>query len=206
MTGITTAKRRLASNVSRRSREGKIKWLRDRIEPGATVLLVGVAPAGTGRLQVNNVVERGVAEFTDAHALVYEGQDPKLGIPWTAGDGCDLPFPDQSFDYVVSNAVIEHVGGPERARRMLAESRRVARLGAFHTTPDRWFPVEVHTQVPLLHWLPRDRQQAAFSRVGKPFWRPEDYWLFGRRDFAGLDQGFSVARMNAMTLVASWAA
>lgn len=199
-------RRELASAMSRRSREGKVTWLADRIKPGATVLLVGVSPVIPFGVDTNNVVERGVAGFTDAHALVYDGDDPGLGIPWSNGDGCALPFDDDSFDYVVSNAVIEHVGGPARAKLMLSESRRVARLGAFHTTPDRWFPIEVHTQVPLLHWLPRGRQQAAFARIGKPHWTPENYWLFGRRDLAALDRSFMVERLNAMTLVTSWLA
>jgi hypothetical protein len=197
---------KLASAVSRRSREGKVAWLANRIKPGARVLLVG-ATAWTGNgVATNNIVERGLVEFTDAEALVYDGGDPGLGVPWTVGDGCALPFEADSFDYVVSNAVIEHVGGPERAKLMLSESRRVARLGAFHTTPDRWFPIEVHTQVPLLHWLPRDRQQAAFTRVGKPHWKPESYWLFGSRDLGRLHQDFAVERMNAMTLAAAWTA
>jgi hypothetical protein len=87
---------------------------------------------------------------------------------------------------------------------MLLESRRVAKRGAFHTTPDRWFPIETHTRVPLLHWLPRTWQGAAFARVGKPQWNTSYYWLFGRRDLAGLDPAFAVERMNPMTLVALW--
>lgn len=197
-------KRQLAGAVSRRSREGKVAWIRERVKPGASVLLVGATAWGGNGVATNNVVERGVAAFADAHALVYDGGDPGLGIPWSTGDGCALPFDDDSFDYVISNAVIEHVGGPERAKLMLSESRRVARLGAIHTTPDRWFPVEVHTQVPLLHWLPRDRQAGAFARVGKSYWNTEHYWLFGRREFGRLDGAFSVERMNAMTLVACW--
>ena len=52
-----------------------------------------------------------------------------------------------------SNAVIEHVGGRAEQRRFVDESLRVAPR-AFVTTPNRWFPVEVHTRLPLVHWLP----------------------------------------------------
>jgi hypothetical protein len=38
---------------------------------------------------------------------------------------------------------------------MVAECARVARKGFCLTTPNRWFPVEFHTQLPLLHWLPK---------------------------------------------------
>jgi ubiquinone/menaquinone biosynthesis C-methylase UbiE len=83
---------------------------------------------------------------------------------FVVADGCDLPFEDDSFDYVHSSAVLEHVGSRERQARMLAESARVARKGVWHTTPNRWYPVELHTQLPFLHWLPPVRFRA-FLRV-----------------------------------------
>lgn len=197
-------RKQLASAVSERSRSRKLAWAKERIEPGASVLLVGVAVPIEGGLGTDNVVERGLVEHADAHALVYEDGDPQIGCPFTQGDARKLPFPDGSFDYVFSNAVIEHVGGPDDARRMLSESRRVARKGAFHTTPNRWFPIETHTQLPLLHWLPRRWQHAAFAKAGKPYWNTDYYWLFGRRDLATLDPHFSVGRASRITLVACW--
>ena len=68
----------------------------------------------------------------------------------------DLPFEDRSMDYVHSSAVWEHVGNSENQQQMLDECLRVARKGVFLTTPNRWFPIEFHTQIPLLHWLPRN--------------------------------------------------
>ena len=44
-----------------------------------------------------------------------------------SGDACALPFADQAFDVVFSNAVIEHVGDVERQRRFVAEALRVGR-------------------------------------------------------------------------------
>ena len=199
-------RKQLAGAVARRSRAKKISWLRERIKAGSTVLVVGADTVahGAGALGVGNIVERGLGEFADIHALVYGTGDPGLGCPVTRGDARELPFPEKSFDYVFSNAVIEHVGGPESGRKMLAESVRVARLGAFHTTPNRWFPVETHTQVPLLHWLPRSWQPTAFARVGQPRWTPERYWLYGRDALARLDPRFHVERASPITLVAVW--
>ena len=51
--------------------------------------------------------------------------------------------------------------------RFIKELHRVARRVVCLTTPNRWFPVEVHTSVPLLHWLPPRAYRAvlAFTRL-----------------------------------------
>ena len=83
--------------------------------------------------------------------------------------------PDGAFDVVYSNAVIEHVGGRERQRRFVREALRVGRR-VFLTTPNRWFPVEVHTRLPLVHWLPDDLADRAYDLAGKP-WAKENHLL-----------------------------
>jgi hypothetical protein len=67
------------------------------------------------------------------------------------GPNLAFPFPDDSFDIVTSNAVLEHVGSVENQRDFIAELMRVARR-AFITVPHRFFPVEHHTGIPLLHY------------------------------------------------------
>src|SRR5262245_29099709 len=73
--------------------------------------------------------------------------------------GAPLPFPDRHFDVVFSNAVVEHVGSRASQAAFLREIARVGR-GFFVTTPNRWFPVEHHTGVPLLHYLPARAHRA----------------------------------------------
>ena len=68
-------------------------------------------------------------------------------IEYVPADGCALPFADGAFDVYFSNAVIEHVGGVDRQRAFVAEAVRVSRR-VFLTTPNRWFPIEVHTRLP----------------------------------------------------------
>jgi SAM-dependent methyltransferase len=201
-------KQHLSGYVSRRSRARKLELLRSRIAPGSSVLLVGVSVLRDGSWTgTENFVERGLAQHANATALVYDEQgEPDVDCPFVRGSALDLPFDDNSFDYVVSNAVIEHVGGPEAARQMVAESRRVARLAAFHTTPYRWFPIETHTQIPLAHWLPRGWQQPVFARLRKPYFNGRDYWLFGRRDFARACPGGQIHHAGAITLIGQWPA
>ena len=77
------------------------------------------------------------------------------GVRFRTANVLDLPFEDGSFDYVHSSAVLEHVGSTANQKRMIDECLRVARKGVCLTTPDRWFPVEFHTQLPIVHWLPK---------------------------------------------------
>ena len=64
-----------------------------------------------------------------------------------------LPFGDGQFDVAYSNAVMEHVGSRGKQQAFVRELCRVARA-VFLVVPNRWFPVEHHTAIPLIHFLP----------------------------------------------------
>jgi methyltransferase family protein len=97
-------------------------------------------------------------------------------------DGRALPFPDDHFDCVHSNAVVEHVGPEQEQRRFVHELVRVSKSG-FLTTPNRWFPIEPHRHWPFLHWLPRGVSVWYFRRrTGQNF----DVWLLSGRQFLRL--------------------
>lgn len=88
-------------------------------------------------------------------------------------DGTHLPFKDKSFDLVVSFATIEHVGCRKRQRSFVHELCRVGRQCCI-TTPNRWYPLEFHTIVPLLHWLPPQVFRSILKLMGKTFFAKEE--------------------------------
>ncbi len=95
---------------------------------------------------------------------VPRGQERgETGFTFVSGDGCRLPFRDQSFEIVFSNSVIEHVGSRDDQRRFAEEIRRVGRR-YWIQTPNRHFPVEQHLLTPFVHWLPRSWQRAWITR------------------------------------------
>jgi hypothetical protein len=96
------------------------------------------------------------------------------GLRFVLADGRSLPFADREFDYVHSNAVVEHVGSREKQVAFLREAWRVARKGIFITTPNRWFPVEFHTVTPLAHWLPAAAFRKLCKMRGLEFFTTED--------------------------------
>ena len=122
-------------------------------------------------------------------------------------EGGTFPFPDGAFDIAHSNAVIEHVGAPEAQERFLSEMVRVARAGMI-STPNRFFPIETHTLIPLLHWLGKERfdralhrvgvsrLERAFGAIGREFPASElkDLRLLSAGDLAGMARRLGVAR------------
>jgi 2-polyprenyl-3-methyl-5-hydroxy-6-metoxy-1,4-benzoquinol methylase len=100
-------------------------------------------------------------------------EDLYPGVKFIRANALDLPFEDRSFDLVHSSAVLEHVGNYENQARMIAECLRVARRGVCLTTPNRWFPIEFHTQLPLIHWLPKPVHRAICRATGYGFYAEE---------------------------------
>lgn len=80
-----------------------------------------------------------------------------------------LPFEDQEFDILFSSAVLEHVGTREDQAFFLKECLRIAKK-VFLTTPNRYFPLEMHTFIPFLHWLPWPLFQKIVKRTKNDFW------------------------------------
>jgi hypothetical protein len=44
----------------------------------------------------------------------------------------------------------------------------------FLSTPNRWFPLETHTLLPFIHWLPRRAADRAFDALGRDNWKQVD--------------------------------
>lgn len=78
-------------------------------------------------------------------------------LPVVTIDGDDLPFEDASFDIVVFNHVIEHVGDRPAQGHVLDEISRILKPGGqlYIAVPNRYAPVEPHFRLPFLGALPR---------------------------------------------------
>lgn len=82
-------------------------------------------------------------------------------VEYEVADGCSLPFPDSSFDWTFSNAVLEHVGDRHKQEKFASEMQRVSRVGYFLSTPNRHFFLDPHTYLPFYHVLPETLQRMA---------------------------------------------
>jgi hypothetical protein len=165
---------RAAAAVSLRNRRRKLRLFFELIQPTAetTVVDVGAADApfgeGEGQAHTHNFFE---AFYPWPERITAVGNMPLSHfaeafpqITTVVADGRDLPFADGEFDVGFSNAVVEHVGGREDQERFVHELCRVARR-VFVTTPNRLFPVDPHTLLPVVHWLPEGRRPRALAGV-----------------------------------------
>ena len=116
--------------------------------------------------------EKKVTALSNEDARWLENAYP--GLEFVLGDGRRMPFEDNSFDLVFSNAVIEHVGSLQQQERFLLESVRVARKHIFLTTPNRWYPVELHTLLPFVHYLPKQLHRRILRLFGHEFLSREE--------------------------------
>src|SRR5262245_59929077 len=177
---------RLAVSVQRGSRDTKWLLYQRAFPPrrGERVLDVGVSALDD--LPGENYFLRSYPFLDQITAVGIDDLDDLSrrypDVTFLQADGRALPFADGAFDVVHCNAFIEHVGGEEDQMRLVTELVRVAR-GGFVTTPNRWFPIETHCRLPLLHWLPRP---LAF-RLSRWLREPGlHWWLLGPRGMRGM--------------------
>lgn len=87
------------------------------------------------------------------------------GLQFLEADLRAIPVPTGYFDYGICNAVVEHAGTAGQQAALVAEVCRVCRCVLF-TTPNKWFPIELHTWLPVLHWLPDSLYRGVLRRLG----------------------------------------
>jgi len=147
-----------------------------RLPPDARILDVGAAKGFLLHdfLQVlPGATVRGLDVSTYAKAHAHGGTGPFIDL----GSADALPYPDQSFDLVVSINSIHNLS-PDRVRRALREIERVSR-GASYITVDAWRTDDEHQR--LLDWILTaesyfhvDDWVRLFGEVGYT----GDYWWF----------------------------
>ena len=123
---------------------------------GESVLDVGVSPESKKALPARNYFLKNYrynhGTYTGLGVRDLTGMENLFpGKRFVQYPGGKFPFSDKEFDWVFSNAVIEHVGDDCAQLLFLNEMMRVAN-NVFFTTPNKYFPIESHTNVFFLHW------------------------------------------------------
>lgn len=180
---------KLADRVSRANRQRKYRHFMHVFAPGPQTTILDVGYSNREYSESENYLERHYPHAHNITALgVVEPGEFAVRYPHVRTvvyDGTIFPFEDKKFDLCWSNAVIEHVGDRERQLLFLREMKRVARR-AYFTTPNRYFPIEVHTKLPLVHMLPRPMFDRVLRLLGKEWAAGDFMYLLGKQQLVSL--------------------
>lgn len=148
----------------------------DRMQPARSDLIldVGVSDViGNGA----NVLER---RYPEQHNITacglgagheFQAAFPKVNY-FRIEPNVRLPFEDRSFAVATANAVLEHVGSFDKQAFFVSELCRVAER-VFISVPNKFFPIEHHTALPLVHYQKRTFELAC-AAAGKSEWTSEE--------------------------------
>jgi hypothetical protein len=99
------------------------------------------------------------AHVTTVNLVTADAEEP--WIEHVVGDACaPAGLSEEKYDLVVSNSLLEHVGGYAR-RRQLADVIHGYSERHWVQTPYRYFPIEPHWAFPGLQFLPVSARAAA---------------------------------------------
>ena len=119
-------------------------------------------------------------------------------------DGTNLPFADGEFPVIFSSSVIEHIPA-ELQPQFASEIRRVGER-YFVQTPNRYFPIEPHYQLPFFQFLP-ERWRRALNQRFTLGWREKGVWdeanLLSARDLRRLFPDAEIHRERVLGLTKS---
>ena len=163
----------LAARISLRSRQRKFRLFMEHVRPTAETSIVDVgvadAPFGEegGHAATYNFLEA-MYPWRERITAVSIDELPHFAETWpeirrVQADGRHLPFADGEFDIAFSNAVVEHLGDRGAQEAFVHELCRVGKH-VFVTTPNRLFPIDPHTLLPVAHWLPEGPRRRLIRR------------------------------------------
>ena len=77
-------------------------------------------------------------------------------------------------DFVISNATIEHVGSFDNQEKMIDNMIKLSNKIIVIQTINRFFPIETHTKLPFLHFLPKKIHRIILKLLGYKYYSLEE--------------------------------
>ena len=174
--------KRLKASVMKKSRAEKLENFYSMCSTDANVLDVGVTNNEHNE-QVNlflNTFRFDSNQYTglaiEPLKKIRKKHPDKKFVEYPGGK---FPFEDKSFDWAFSNAVIEHVGNEQEQVNFINKMLRVSKK-VFFTTPNKYFPVEAHTNTIFRHWFSKSFYE--WCKRNKLSWNERNLVLLSYRD------------------------
>lgn len=195
-------------------RERIFRIVFDTIQPTENMKVLDVGVTGDREHAESNLFEK---FYPFPHRITAVGvedsrflEDEYPGLQFVRVEpGQPYPFDDGEFDFVMSHAVVEHVGLEVDQRTFIEEIIRVGHTTCI-TTPNRFYPIELHVWLPFVHWLPRPLAQSVLRTLGYSFYgEPGNLTLLSKRSLRKLypgDVDVTIKRFRFLGLVSNYLA
>jgi len=135
-----------------RSREAKANKIIKILGQHRDLSTARVLEIGTGAGLIANAVSKH-ARSVDSIDIV-DDRTTTEGYTQTLVTDENIPFPDGTFDVVITNQVLEHV--PDAGLHLREIRRVLADDGVVYlATPNKWWLTDPHYKLPFISWLPR---------------------------------------------------
>jgi 2-polyprenyl-3-methyl-5-hydroxy-6-metoxy-1,4-benzoquinol methylase len=165
----------IQAKASLKTRAKMYQWIADKLGgvQGLKVLDHGSTP-DTERLDSNCFIKWFIRDGANTYASSPENIKHLMQtIPQlTVIDWKELETSDFKFDFIMSSAVIEHVGSDNNQLHYISNLLSHAKSICI-TTPNRYHWLEFHTKLPLIHWLPKKTHRSILKLLGFKFWAQE---------------------------------
>ena len=90
-------------------------------------------------------------------------------------------------DFVIANATIEHVGSLENQLKMLQNMISLTKKVMVIQTIYRFFPIDTHTKLPLIHLLPKEMHRKIIKFLGYDYYSLEENLnMLGMKDMENI--------------------
>jgi SAM-dependent methyltransferase len=140
---------------SRRPKAQKIEQLLElsNLKQPINMLEIGCGSGGIAHYFATHPILKIQVTAIDTH----DNRQIHDGYMYYSVKSTELPFDNDSFDVVITNHVIEHVGQQDSQIHHLKEIRRVLKPNGvgYLAAPNRWMVTEPHYRLKFLSWLPR---------------------------------------------------
>ena len=161
----------LKFEVSKFNRKRKLAHILNQIQKHDSILDIGVMPIQEKSTNGTNYINEYFREMNrKIDALGLENEDYSFFERYYSNctlhtfDGMDFSILKKVYDVAISNAVIEHVGRRREQLQWLEGIRGICHKLVI-TTPNRFFPVEAHTNVIFKHLISKKFKQRLLEEM-----------------------------------------
>lgn len=151
------------------TRKDKASKILELIKPHMKIQGKSILDVGIGSGGIINEISKHIGKGKAVGCDVVDQRQTKNGYAFVRVKDTTLPFSDSSFDIIISNHVIEHVGNRKEQLHHLQEIHRVLKEDGFvyFAVPNRWGLMEPHFNLPFLSWIPFNMRTPYVRALGR---------------------------------------